>query len=172
MSKSKRIFFWLVLFDLILLATFILERTGLTLPSVDVSVPGTLNVYVSGAVAQPGVYSFLSETNIASVIRSAGGLTQDADLIYVEEVLNLAQKVSNEQHLHIPLAIENANNNGSALVSINEAALSELVTLPGVGDSTAQKIIAGRPFKDLSQLLDIPGIGEGKYAELLPLVRL
>jgi competence protein ComEA len=171
MSKGKRIFFWLVLFDLILLTTFILERTGLTLSSVDVSPMSSVTVYVSGAIAYPGVYSFLSETNIASVIRSAGGLTQDADLIYVEEVLNLAQKVSNEQHLHIPLAIENTSNS-SRLVSINESTLSELVTLPGVGDSTAQKIIAGRPFKDLSQLLDIPGIGEGKYAELLPLVRL
>jgi competence protein ComEA len=38
--------------------------------------------------------------------------------------------------------------------------LEELETLNGVGPSTAQKIIDGRPYTKIEDLLNVSGIGE------------
>ena len=39
------------------------------------------------------------------------------------------------------------------LIDINSAAEAELKAIPGIGDTYAKKIIAGRPFSNKSQLL-------------------
>lgn len=46
-----------------------------------------------------------------------------------------------------------------ALVNINTASLDELDTLPGVGPSTAEKIVAARPFSSTSEIQNVQGIG-------------
>ena len=46
-----------------------------------------------------------------------------------------------------------------ALVNINTASLDELDTLPGVGPSTAEKIVAARPFSSTSDIQNVQGIG-------------
>ncbi len=53
---------------------------------------------------------------------------------------------------------EDTQNNGC--ISINNATQAELETLNGVGPSTAQKIIAGRPYAKIEDLLNVSGIGE------------
>jgi len=45
-------------------------------------------------------------------------------------------------------------------ISINNATQAELETLNGVGPSTAQKIIAGRPYTKIEDLLNVSGIGQ------------
>jgi competence protein ComEA len=45
-------------------------------------------------------------------------------------------------------------------VNINSATKEELTTLSGVGESTAEKIIQGRPYEQIDDLLDVSGIGE------------
>ena len=44
-------------------------------------------------------------------------------------------------------------------IDLNKATQAELETLPGVGPSTAQNIIAARPFKNVQELKDVSGIG-------------
>ena len=39
-------------------------------------------------------------------------------------------------------------------LDINSASVTDLKKLPGVGNSTAQKIVSGRPFTSTSQLVD------------------
>jgi competence protein ComEA len=53
---------------------------------------------------------------------------------------------------------DSANDGGC--ISINNATLQELETLNGVGPSTAQKIIDGRPYTKIEDLLNVSGIGE------------
>lgn len=55
-------------------------------------------------------------------------------------------------------------------ININTASSTSLQTLPGVGPSVADAIIAARPFKNVAALKDVRGIGEARYAEIRPLV--
>ena len=59
---------------------------------------------------------------------------------------------------------------GGGKVNINTASAEELDVLPGVGPSTAAKIVADReangPFSTIEDLKRVSGIGDKKYAEL------
>lgn len=59
-------------------------------------------------------------------------------------------------------------------MNINRATAAELDTLPGVGPSTAEKIVADReangPFATTEDLKRVSGIGDKKYEELADLV--
>ena len=51
-------------------------------------------------------------------------------------------------------------------LDINKASLSDLETLPGIGVMTGRRIIAGRPYTNLNQLLGVPGITSNKLKRL------
>jgi len=56
-----------------------------------------------------------------------------------------------------------------AAVNLNTATADELATLPGIGESTAAKIIEYRKehsFKDSREIMNIKGIGEKKYDKI------
>lgn len=57
-------------------------------------------------------------------------------------------------------------------VSINTGSLKELMTLPKVGKSLAQKIIAGRPYSSVDGLSNIQGISADMLANYKPLITL
>ncbi|MEM7348949.1 MAG: helix-hairpin-helix domain-containing protein, partial [Chloroflexota bacterium] len=56
------------------------------------------------------------------------------------------------------------------LVNINSANKSQLETLPGVGPSTAEKILIHRedngPFASIEGIMDVSGIGPGKFEKM------
>lgn len=56
---------------------------------------------------------------------------------------------------------------GGLCIKINSASKEELMSISGIGPSTAQNIINGRPYTTLEQLLDVNGIGDAKYQLLL-----
>lgn len=61
-------------------------------------------------------------------------------------------------------------------VSLNTATADQLTALPGVGASTAQKIIAFRTqiggFRSIEQIMDVKGIGPAKFAKMRPYLKL
>lgn len=52
-------------------------------------------------------------------------------------------------------------------ININKATLMELITLPGIGEATAVKIIEYRKtssnFKTIEEIKNVPGIGDAKF---------
>ena len=129
-----------------------------------------LTVHVSGAVVRPGLVVVPSGARIADVISAAGGALRTADLAR----LNLAAAVRDAEHIHVPIAVVD---DGSSIdpgsdrgVDLNHADAAELEELPGVGPVLAQRIVAYReengPYATIEDLLDVPGIGEAKLAQL------
>ena len=57
---------------------------------------------------------------------------------------------------------ENAN-----LIEINSAPKVELMTLPGIGDGDAQKIIDGRPYRAKTQLVQKDVISQATYDKIV-----
>ena len=59
-------------------------------------------------------------------------------------------------------------------LDLNRAGQSELEALPGIGPVLAERIVAWRsangPFVSAEQIMDVEGIGEGKYAEIKDLI--
>jgi len=138
-----------------------------------------LLVDVSGAVRRPGVYKLPAGSRINDALLKAGGETEKADLTLV----NRAASLTDGQQVLVPEKVTAAavatSSGGSAPattapVRLNSATLEQLDELPGVGPSTAQRIIdyrtANGPFKSVEELDSVSGIGPAKLAELRDLV--
>lgn len=119
-----------------------------------------IQVDVEGAVSKPGVYKLGTGSIIQDALIASGGLSNEADREYVSKNINLASKLSDGAKIYIPKLGENAENlvSGSSvstgLININTASEKELDTLPGIGSVTANKIISGRPYLSVNDLLD------------------
>jgi beta-lactamase superfamily II metal-dependent hydrolase len=58
----------------------------------------------------------------------------------------------------------------SRLINVNTASQKELESLPGVGLVIARRIIEGRPYRSVDDLLRVKGIGAKRLEEIRPLV--
>jgi len=151
------------------------------------STPSPLHVDVAGAVQSPGVYQLPPGSLIADAITAAGGPAEDADLDRVNKAValqdgmqvyvpHIAQPGPTPQPYTLstpPTATNNLaatdNNSGTIsgqTVNINTATAEELDTLPGIGPSTAQKIIAGRPYGAIEDIMRVKGIGQATFNKL------
>ena len=124
---------------------------------------------VTGQVKNPGVYLVTKETLVLEFIEQAGGFTDNADLGYVHKTLKLAVAVKNGEKIYVPSKSEEVNTTvpSSKLVSLNTASRQELMELPGIGEVTADKIIAARPYAALEDLKNVSGIGDSTYNKIV-----
>ena len=56
------------------------------------------------------------------------------------------------------------------LLDINTASVAQLKSLPGIGDTYAQKIVAGRPYTRKDQLVQKNIIPQATYSKIAPLI--
>ncbi len=60
---------------------------------------------------------------------------------------------------------------GSLRVNINTATLTELESIPGIGESLAKLIVARRPYTSVDDLEQVSGIGPNSLESLRPFVK-
>ena len=157
-----------------------------------VIVAPTMVIHAAGAVAAPGIYRLPDPARVDDVVTAAGGLATDAD----QDALNLAARVADGERIFVPhkgqvppsvvvggspsvalVGVANAPTGPGAagaatavVVDLNTASAEQLDSLPGVGPAIASRILERRAtlgrFRSVSQLLDVPGIGDAKLAML------
>jgi competence protein ComEA len=137
----------------------------------------TILVDVEGAVVRPGVYKLPLESRIQDGLVSAGGLSAQADREYVAKNFNLATKLTDGAKIYVPNISEavkgatalNTSSEGivtGALININTSSESQLDSLPGIGPVTARKIIAGRPYGSIDELLSKKMVGSKVFDQI------
>ena len=151
--------------------------------------PSEIIVSVIGEVAEPGLKTLEPGARVADALDAAQPLPGAETM-----ALNHAQRLSDGQQLHIlpsgaapapapgepaPAGENSSSPGGSASgsgVSLNSATAEELTELKGVGEVTAQAIVAYREehggFKDVEELLEVSGIGPAKLEQLKDQVQL
>lgn len=142
-----------------------------------------IKVYVTGEVNSPGVIELDEGARIQDAIEGSGGIKPEANL----KDINLAYEVSDGEKIYIPNLSEessetcqekenlstsasNAGTSSTGKVNINKATASELTNVPGIGASTAQKIVSYRDengkFKSVEDIKNVSGIGASKYESM------
>lgn len=115
------------------------------------------DIYIVGAVANPGLYSLAAGDSIEKLIRIAGGTTGSADISRLK--------------LYLP---ELGTEQEAQKIDINRAEVWLLEALPGIGETLAQRIVDYReqngPFRSTSALLKVAGIGTTAYEQIEHLI--
>jgi competence protein ComEA len=143
---------WLSIGFVGLVAVFALFLVGIrsasSPPALQVSLPeapagdGVVKVFITGAVAQPGVYRARAGDRYGDALALAGGPTEEADPLAV----NMARRVRDEDHIHVPRRGEPGlvTLAGEPILDLNTATVKQLESLPGIGPTRAQKIAESR----------------------------
>ena len=132
-------------------------------------------VQISGAVADPGVYTFPADSRVYELIEAAGGLLPEA----YDVSLNQAERLSDGQKIHVytkeeaaaGLApTEESSSTSDGKVNINTASTEELTSLKGIGQTRAESIVAYRQehgaFAAVEDLKAVSGIGDATYQKI------
>lgn len=127
----------------------------------------------------------LSQINLAYKIEDGmriyipkkGELVQDKEKIEdktQEIVTGKSTDITNTTSVNTNLSTNKKSKTDIEKINLNKATQTELETLPGIGPSTAEKIIAYRKengnFKNIEDIMNVNGIGESKYNKIKDLI--
>ncbi|MDQ0254329.1 competence protein ComEA [Evansella vedderi] len=138
-------------------------------------------VDIKGEVIYPGIYEIEEGGRVFQAIDKAGGFTELAE----ERVINLAEKCYDEMVIYVPSKEEfegggminysQSSNSQDDRIRINQATPMELTKLPGIGPAKAEAIIRYReengPFRNVEELVNVPGIGEKTLENIKDLIK-
>lgn len=114
-------------------------------------------IYIGGAVNNPGLYPLKPGDSIEALIQAAGGITDNADLTRLK--------------LYIPTIGEKEE---PQKIDINRAEAWLLNALPGIGEGRAQAIIDYRQqhgaFHNITEITKVEGIGPATYEQIKNLI--
>lgn len=143
--------------------------------------------YLTGSVNQPGIFCLDGNAIYDDLVGLAGGFSDSVCQKWLDREFNMAGRVEPNSKLYVPgstdpectMGVDEGNVeipivsmgmcDGGA-ININTASIDQLDSLPGIGPSTAQKIIDARPYTSTDALLDVKGIGDSTYEEIAGLV--
>ena len=159
------------------------EQLSVTFEESNEGADNHVYVYVCGAVNCPGVYEVSPGALLYDAINLAGGLTGDASAEHINLVMTLNENMS----IYIPtreevmsgsyssevimsdsdVGVGSPTASDSGLININLASRADLMSVPGIGEVTADSIINYREnnggFSSVDDLMKVEGIGKGKY---------
>jgi competence protein ComEA len=108
-----------------------------------------LEIYIDGAVANPGFYPSEEEDSINGLIQAAGPLA-DADISQLKIYVHQKNEIGSQQK--------------AQRINLNRADTWLLDALPGIGQGKAQEIVDYRneygPFRSINDLLKVSGISK------------
>lgn len=133
-------------------------------------------IHVTGYVVNPGVYELKEGSRVYEAIVLAGGFREEADRDYI----NQAAVLSDGQRLYVYSKDEtstavrytevSSSQQNDSLVNINTASKERLMTLPGIGESRAESIIAYRQenggFKTIEDIMRVSGIKDAAFNKI------
>ena len=142
-----------------------------------------IQIDLSGAVEKANVYEVSSGARLKDILILAGGLSQDAHPQFFSRNFNLARVLHDQEKVYIPteeetqagsfFPAENMTESSgedilgtSEKVNVNLASIDELDSLPGIGKVTAEKIIKGRPYASLDELLNKKIVGKSLFEKI------
>ena len=146
-----------------------------------------LQVFVCGAVINPGVYRLKKQARIYEAVEAAGGFGTDAD----RDWLNMAEVVQDGEKIRVYTAEETQKLRASGLedpglaaspgmssevsgtgekINLNTATREQLMSLPGIGEAKADAVIAYRKergrFQNIEEIMNINGIKEAVFFKI------
>lgn len=131
-------------------------------------------VEIKGAVLSPGVYRMKGDARLHDLYLKAGGGTETAEL----RMVNLAMHIEDGESFYIPekgeeiimMPTDMHGDQKESKINLNTATREELMSVTGIGPSTADNILAYREktgkFSSVEDLLQVDRIGEKTLEKL------
>jgi len=120
-----------------------------------------ISIYVEGEVVNTGVYVLEQGALVADAIEAAGGFTDNAD----RSCVNLSTTLKDGFQIHVYRSGEVPQK-----VNINTAEVWLLESLPGIGETLAQRIVdyrmANGYFQSIDDLQQVDGIGVSVFEKI------
>ncbi len=160
------------------------ETTNTQQPDMEEQTDTKICVYVCGAIENPGVYTLSEGSRICDLFALAGGLTETA----AKEFWNQASPLTDGEMIYVPTQkeveekeitpLDAVGTSGGAKttekddgkVNINTASKEELMSIPGIGETRAEAILAYRNengnFASSEDIMQVQGIKGGMYEKI------
>jgi competence protein ComEA len=125
-----------------------------------------IEVYINGAVINPGVYELEQGQRMNDLLESAGGFNENADQMRI----NLARKVEDGEMIWIYEKSEESLKY-VGVDYFNYESKENILEVEGIGETIGDRIISFREnggyFNEFDDLLEIEGIGEQKLKAII-----
>lgn len=131
-----------------------------------ITMPELIKIELKGAVHMPGLYEVEKGTTYQALFNYALGVTEYANL----EGISLYDEI----HEDIVITVYEKTEVITQKININQASLETLMTLPNIGEVTANKIIDYRTkngsFTSIDEIMEVSGIGVQTFEKLKNLI--